>query len=176
MVHHPTQEPIHHDPAQYHQVTRSIEEIFHEQEHKLQRVRELAQMVKEGIEKISPFIQQGTEAVCPNCMEVCCVNKHSYYNYEDLVYINALGLKPPDYDFERKDSTPCRFLSERGCILDRSVRPSGCNWYFCGLLFDHIESRPEYPKFDDDLRDIAELWLELMEEFARVVKGISKGC
>ncbi|MDI6889495.1 MAG: hypothetical protein QMC83_00935 [Thermodesulfovibrionales bacterium] len=106
MYHHPTQEFLHHDPAMYKQVARRIEEIFHKQGHKLQRVKELVQRVKEGIEKISPFIQQSTEAVCPNCTDVCCINKHSYYNYEDLVYIHALGLKFPDYDFGKKRFNP----------------------------------------------------------------------
>lgn len=33
-----------------------------------------------------------------------------------------------------------------------------------------MEGRPDYGEFDDNLRDIADLWLELMDEFARVVK------
>jgi hypothetical protein len=37
-----------------------------------------------------------------------------------------------------------------------------------------MESKPEYGKFDNELRDVAELWLELMDEFARVVKGMEK--
>jgi hypothetical protein len=172
MDHYHAQEPIHHDQAKYNQLIHQIEAIFHGQGHTLYRVKELAQRVREGIEKISPFIQQSTKAVCPNCADVCCVNKHGYYNYEDLVYIHALGLKPPDYDFERKDSTPCQFLTETGCVMDRSVRPSGCNWYLCGPLFDHMEGRANYGAFDNDLRDVAELWLELMDEFSRVVKGM----
>jgi len=172
MYNHLTQETIHHDPAMFHQMTCHIEEIFHNQGHKLQRVKEIAQRVKKGIEKISPFIQQSTEVVCPNCTDVCCINKHGYYNYEDLVYIHALGLKPPDYDFEKEDSTPCQFLSEKGCVMDRSVRPSGCNWYCCEAIFDHMEWKAEYGVFDNDLRDIADLWLKLMDEFTRVVKGV----
>lgn len=166
------QEPIHQDPVKYNQIVSHIEEVFNKQGHKLLKVKDLAQKIREGLLKINPFIQQGTEAVCPGCTNVCCVNKHGYYNYEDLVYIYALGLKIPDYDFEKKDSTPCRFLSERGCVIDRSVRPSGCNWYFCEPLLDYMEQRPEYSKFDSDLKDIAELWLELMDEFTRVIKGM----
>jgi hypothetical protein len=33
-----------------------------------------------------------------------------------------------------------------------------------------METRPEYGKFDDDLRDVAELWLEMLDEFRSVVK------
>ena len=37
-----------------------------------------------------------------------------------------------------------------------------------------MEGRPGYGGFDNDLTDTAELWLELMDEFARVVKEIDK--
>jgi hypothetical protein len=167
-----TREPIYQDPTIYNLMARNIEGLFYKEVHKLQKVKELAQRIKKGIEEISPFIQQSTETVCPRCTDVCCINKHGYYNYEDLVYINALGLRPPDYDFEKRDSTPCQFLSEKGCVMDRSVRPSGCNWYFCESLFDYMEGRPEYATFDNNLRDIAELWMELMDEFNRLVKGM----
>jgi hypothetical protein len=168
------QEPIHQDPVKYNQIAGHIEQVFNIQGHKLQKVKDLAQKIKEGIQNISPFIQHSTEVVCPRCSNVCCVSKHGYYNYEDLVYIYALGLKIHDYDFGKKDSTPCQFLSEKGCIVDRSVRPSGCNWYFCEPLLDYMEQRPEYGKFDNDLKEVAEVWLEMMDEFARVVKETNK--
>lgn len=174
MNHNHIQEPIYQNPDKYNQIARHIEDLFNINSHKLQKVRELAQKIKKGIENLNPFIQQGTEAVCPSCTNVCCVNKHSYYNYEDLVYIYALGLKIPDYDFEKKDSFPCQFLSEKGCVMDRSVRPSGCNWYFCEPLFEFMESKTEYGKFDDKLRDVAELWLELIEEYHKVTQGKEK--
>jgi len=170
MHHNNTPEPIHQDPVKYNQIASHIEGVFNIQGHKLRKVKDLAQKIKEGLQKISPFIQRSVEAVCPSCSNVCCVSKHGYCNYEDLVYIYALGLKIHDYDFGKKDSTPCQFLSEKGCVMERSVRPSGCNWYFCEPLFDHMESKAEFGKFDNELRDVAELWLELMDEFERVIK------
>jgi len=174
MYTHPTQDLIRYDPAVYNQITSHIEDIYQNQRHNLQKVKELAQRIKKEIEKISPFIQKSTEAVCPQCKDVCCLSKHGYYNYEDLIYIYALGLKPPHHDFGKKDSTPCQFLSDKGCVMDRSVRPSGCNWYFCDILSDHMERRPEFGAFDDNLRYIAKLWLELMDEFTRVIKNIEE--
>lgn len=159
-----------HDKDTYNQVICQIEEIFNKYGHKLQKARELAQKLKDGIEKISPFIQQSTDKVCPDCKDVCCINKHGYYNREDLIYIHALGLRPPAYEFKRKDSDPCQFLSERGCIMERAVRPSSCNWYFCDSMFEHMEKRPDYQEFDNCLRDVADLWMNLMEEFVRVVE------
>ena len=121
----PGHESIHRNQETFRQHLRHIEEVFSNQSHKLQKVKELAKKVKKEIEKIHPFIQESTETVCPQCTNVCCINKHGYHNYEDLIYIHALDLKPPDYDFDRDDSTPCQFLSERGCVMSRSMRPWG---------------------------------------------------
>jgi hypothetical protein len=168
------QESIHKNPKLFCQHFRYIGNIFDKQSPELLRVKELARRVKEGIEKINPFIQRSTEAVCPQCVNGCCINKHGYHNSEDFVYINALSLNLPHYNFDRDDSAPCQFLSDRGCVMPRSLRPSGCNWYFCDNLLDHMESRSEYGKFDDDMMDVAEVWLEMMDEFAGVVKQIDE--
>lgn len=156
------------DQNTYNRAIHQLEEILQKHGHKLQKVKELALNIKDGIERISPFIQQNTQVVCPDCKDVCCINKHGYYNYEDLIYISALGLKPSPYEFRRKDSDPCQFLTENGCSMERSFRPSGCNWYFCDSLFDRMEKLPEYQEFDNSLRDVAELWMKLMEEFAKI--------
>jgi len=158
------------DQDTYNQILNQVEDVFHNCDNELQRVKETAQMIREGIEKISPFIQQCTEVMCPVCKNVCCISKHGYYNREDLVYIHAIGLKPPDFEFGRKESDPCQFFSVTGCTLERSVRPSGCNWYFCESLLDYMEKRPDYQEFDDSMGDVATLWLELMREFAQVMK------
>jgi hypothetical protein len=145
-----------------------LENIFLSNRDNLQKVRLLAEKIKAGIEKINFFVQQGTSNVCPGCKNVCCISKHGYYNFEDLVYLHALGLKPPDPEFGRDDAAPCRFLTPDGCSLERPFRPSGCNWFFCELLFDIMEPMPGYNQFDDDIRGIAELWMEMMEEFHSV--------
>ncbi len=149
----------------YSQTLNSIKRVFDSKHDELRNIRELAQKIKEGIEEISPFIQQSTEIVCQSCTSVCCVNKHGYYSYEDLVYIHALGLKSPDYDFKRSDSDQCQFLSQDGCVMERSVRPSGCNWYFCEDLLEHMEKRADYGIFDRKLTEIAELWLKMIDKF-----------
>ena len=156
------------DPYIYTQVTRQLEESFHKNGKKLQKVKELAQKILDGFEKISPLIQKSTEKVCPECRNVCCISKHGYYLFEDLVYLYALGLRPPDCEFGRKETDPCQFLSNNGCSTERPFRPSGCTWYFCDSLLEYIEKRPEYHEFDTLLRDIAELWMDMIEEFIQI--------
>lgn len=157
-----------HDHSIISRATLYVKDLFENQEHKLQGVKMLAREIKDRIEKISPFIQQTTSAVCPYCKEVCCINRHGYYNFEDLIYFHALGLKPPPPASGNNDADPCRFLSDNGCSMERSLRPSGCNWYFCDSLLDKMEQNPGYREFDDSLQGVADLWLKMLDEFASV--------
>ena len=148
-----------------------IRDFFHSNKEDLSRVLELAQQVRTMISTIDSFIQQHTSAVCPECRKVCCVNKHSHYGRDDLIYIQALGLKPHVRE-QRADHEPCQFLETAGCRLDRTVRPSGCNWYFCDALYNSMEKAPvkEYIDFDRSLQELADLWMELCAEFRRQFK------
>jgi len=156
------------DRTAYNQAILRVDEVFSRRSHRLQKVRELARKIRTGIDAISPFIQRSAGVICPLCKNVCCISKHGYFNYEDIMYLSALGLKPPALEFGRNDNDPCRFLTETGCSMERSVRPSGCNWYFCDPLLDLMETDPAYRQFDDALQDVAHLWMEMVEEFGRV--------
>jgi hypothetical protein len=50
------------------------------------------------------------------------------------------------------------------------MRPSGCNWYFCDSLFDYMEPQVWYSDFEESFRDVAELWLEMSEQFRKVIE------
>lgn len=157
-------------------VAFDIEQFFRHHKEDLGGVIDIARRVRETIAVIDSFIQQHTSVVCPGCGRVCCINKHAYYECDDLIYIYSLGLEPHDYEY-RDDSEPCQFLSSAGCILDRTVRPSGCNWFFCDGLFDSMEKTPgkAYDEFDDSLAELAHLWIELGAQFRmefRKVKGV----
>lgn len=156
------------DPYVYSQTIRHLKESFLHRRETMQKVKELALKVREGIKIISPFIQKNTQMICPGCKEVCCISKHGYYNYEDLIYLCTLGLNPAPPESGRKDSDPCRFLTAAGCVMERQFRPSGCNWYFCDPLLEHMEKSAEYHHFDESLRDLAELWMKMIEEFKNI--------
>ncbi len=153
--------------------TEKIRDLFYSNKEDLVKVLELAQKIRAMISIIDTFIQQHTSAVCPECRKVCCVNKHAHYGCDDLIYIQALGLEPHAYE-QREDHEPCQFLCKTGCRLDRTVRPSGCNWYFCDALYDSMEKAPGmgYAQFDGSLQELADLWMELGAEFRRELKKI----
>jgi hypothetical protein len=153
------------DPNSHRRIIHFLDAIFHHHRNELKTIHGLAQKIKLGICRIDPFIQKTTQTVCPSCKDVCCISRHGYYNFEDLIYLYALEESPAHHKFGLDDSDPCQYLTTNGCSMDRSIRPSGCNWYFCDSLLDRMEIQADYQEFDDILQDIATRWMEMIEEF-----------
>lgn len=157
----------------HHEALHYLQYVFNHYKTEIKPVIELARTVKDNIETISPLIQSYTELICPSCKENCCINKHGFYNFEDLVYLHALGIKVYKFNFSGQDSDPCQFLSSNGCILERQYRPSGCNWYFCNSLLQEMEKSTNYDKFEDSMTRLAKLWMDLTEQFNNVILKIT---
>ncbi len=130
-------------------------------------LRDLARQLKLALDACSPYIQQMTSEVCPACEKVCCINRHGYYDDNDLIYVRALGLETPYYREGINDTDPCQFLSPYGCTRERSVRPFRCNWYFCNALIEHMEEGPARPyrEFISGLQRVVELRDKMLKEF-----------
>ena len=152
-----------------------IADVFRHHKDHLKKVRDIAAEISEEIENLDGFIQQHTAVVCPECSSVCCINRHSYHAFDDIVYLHALGEKIPFHSAGLDDSSPCQFLGKLGCAIPRSSRPYRCNWYFCSPLLAHItdhNSNRHYRLFIKLLQEITEKRQKMMEEYASVVKNI----
>ena len=126
-----------------------IESFFSRRRRALGPLATLAAEVAGLTETVSGFIQEHTATVCTACAKVCCINRHSYHETADIIYLCALGERLPAYDKAVADTEPCQFLGERGCAIRRSLRPYRCNWYFCTPLLEHMQSASarEYRRF-----------------------------
>ncbi len=98
---------------------------------------------------VGGFIEKHTQAVCPSCESVCCIDRHGTYEPEDLKLFDSLGLVPHEEMPKTDDTMPCRFLSNTGCALPRWRRPFRCTWYFCAPLLETmpLENPKEYREF-----------------------------
>jgi len=133
----------------------------------LDEIRRLAVALRRDIDAVDHFIQQNTAQVCPDCQKVCCINRHGYYDYQDLIYITALGNAPPLYGEGIVDTAPCQFLSKYGCAIERSIRPFRCNWHFCTDLIAFMSSGPAKPlrAFNLQFRELQLLRQEMTDFF-----------
>ncbi|MEW6214587.1 MAG: hypothetical protein AB1478_05195 [Nitrospirota bacterium] len=125
----------------------------------------IANEIKDEFKAISPFIQKHTSIVCASCEKVCCINKHGYYEKEDIIFISALGIDIPSYQPDRNDTDPCRFLTENGCSLQRWMRPFRCTWYFCKPLLKSMteDNSKAYSEFIYALQRLISIRQKLTE-------------
>lgn len=132
----------------------------------------LAEKIKSLIDEIDPLIQENTSVVCPSCEKVCCINRHAYYELEDLIYIYALGLREPSYKKGIKDTDPCQFLTPKGCSIQRHSRPFRCNWYFCEALLKNMEegNARSYRKIVNLMEEILKTRRDMIEKIFNMSK------
>jgi hypothetical protein len=154
------------------EIAEHIQHIMDVRRGELLRVAHYARLLKEETERVNGFIQFNTLAVCPACEKVCCINRHGYYDHQDLIYVSALGLQRPVYGEGINDTDPCQFLSEHGCSRERSERPFRCNWYFCDILLAHMEQGPAKPyrEFIGHFQGIIETRRKMIEEFSEITR------
>jgi hypothetical protein len=122
----------------------------------------LAEELREAFDIVSPFIEKHTALVCLDCESVCCKDKHGRYDENDLVFLRALGVEiPPDIpDMEESDG--CRYMTEKGCSLERWMRPYRCTFFFCDALLKSLEE------------DNPKLYRTFMEYFKHMVSTRKK--
>ncbi len=153
----------------------SIRSLFSDHGDSLAKVSRPAAEAEELIETISPIIESHTAMVCPDCTSVCCIDRHSRFDYSDVIFMSALERDIPEEDPAVTGTDPCRFLGRRGCVRKRSERPYRCTWFFCSPLLEVIEERmplAEYRSFMKMLRRITELRTEMIRYFEAVIVSL----
>ena len=160
-----------HDRKRWYEALSLITTLFEHSNSDLASVERIAFELSSKIEGVDRFIQDNTAQVCPDCRKVCCINKHGYYDHQDLVYITALGHTPPIYREGIEDAAPCQFLSETGCRIERSLRPFRCNWHFCSELIAFMNSGPARPlrEFNNSFQKLQTLRQEMADRFSLIL-------
>ncbi len=169
----PLFEPIdHREGGNSRRIVGLIENVFSCNEPLLQGVRELAAGVSEIVEELDPFIERYTASACPQCREVCCVNRHSYHTHEDVVYLLALREKVPLYDLRIGGAEPCQFLGRSGCVIRRHLRPHRCNAYFCPPLLELMNEGDarEYRRFAGSLERLTFTRMSMLRAFSQAAE------
>ncbi len=119
---------------------------------------------------LEPYFQQYIETLCKECENPCCINRHGFPDFEDLIIFCALGECFGPFDYTQKDTEPCQFLGEKGCILKRCERSYRCTWYFCDKVFDSFET--EAPKafahFEHLMGQLCQQRIDIIKLFERL--------
>jgi hypothetical protein len=124
---------------------------------------DIAQEMKLLLIGSSPLIEEYTAAVCPDCTDVCCRQKHGLYRERDVLYLRALGVKVPARDTARLLEGPCEAMGPEGCMQPRWLRPFKCTWYFCEPLLAALNRGPQ-----KKARKIAAIMQEMIDLYQTI--------
>jgi hypothetical protein len=103
----------------------------------------VAEKLRQLLIDSSPLIEEYTAAVCPDCTDVCCRQKHGLYRERDISYLDGLGMTVPTRDGARPLEGPCEAMGPTGCVHPRWLRPFKCTWYFCEPLLAALDEGPQ---------------------------------
>ena len=130
----------------------------------------LGMQMRVAYEAVSPLIEEYTSSVCPDCVKVCCIDRHGTHEEADILFLNLIGSDigsdkiPPEPQLD-DDKRPCRHLGTRGCDMERWQRPYRCTWYFCEPLLEHMQKggSRKYRRMIEALERLGGLRARLME-------------
>ncbi len=134
-------------------------------QHKFHK-KEIAAELKNAFNSVSSFIEKHTSIVCPDCKNVCCIDKHGRYDDSDLVILRVLGIEKNHNDqSDHEETSPCRFLRKDGCSRQRWERPFRCTHFFCNPLLKSLENdrAKSYRIFIEQLQYLVEIRRKLLD-------------
>lgn len=145
----------------------AVDTLFRKYSSAFEETMNLAKEVKNHILSVDSFIDGFAKIVCAKCLNICCLNKNSRYEYDDLIYITALRESFPMPERNLKEKEPCYLLTERGCKIPRYLRPLRCNWYFCKDLLKEMESAParQFREFSNRFNKMLQIRQQMLNSF-----------
>ncbi len=148
---------------------KRVAKFFRDHENDLINVVNEAVKIKKTYTCLEFFCHDYTGPICSECLEPCCVNRHGFPDFEDLVIFQAMGIKAPCFDCDVVDTEPCQFLGPEGCILPRYQRSYRCTWYFCDYCMDEFQhaKEKEFIRFQALMAKLSRRRIVFLEQFER---------
>lgn len=158
------------DEKSYRTACCQVKLFFEGHERQLSRIYSMGKEIEGCYNTLRPFFHDYTEAICHCCATPCCVNRHGFPDFDDLVLFNSMRIKIPEYNFNVIDTNTCQFLTKDGCMLPRCSRSYRCTWYFCDYLMDEFEHlhRRMFGKFNSEMNRLGEKRGMLLCQFKRL--------
>ncbi len=127
------------DKKAYRNACSMIDTIFTSSLSDTRRLYELGSAIRIRFNELEPLLDRYTSGICAACHTGCCVNRHGFPDFEDLLVFKSLGLERVEFDSTLSEHGLCQFLGEKGCMLSRVQRSYRCTWFFCDDLLDRFE-------------------------------------
>ncbi len=145
------------DPDGLKSAKEKIKEILAQKPVSFLEMLRIGRDIRDEYSRLEPLLQEFTEGFCARCKDPCCVNRHGFPDFEDLVVQKCLGIRARTCEKGLKDTGPCQCLGPMGCVLNRLERSYRCTWYFCEEVLDEFQKRApgEFMSFEEICEEIS---------------------
>jgi len=94
-------------------------------------MKALADAIAGKIKGIDGVLDRLCDRTCPECKDPCCKRAVVRYDLRDLIFLHLVQNGLPLGQPAPRAGEPCFCLGEKGCMVDRLMRPFMCTWYLC---------------------------------------------
>lgn len=119
------------EDAEWREINSSFRHLIAVNRGGLARTHHHAERIRTELTRLFPLMHTLCAETCPACREPCCRVAKLWYNFQDLLFLHAIGQKPPQGQPLTHYHALCRYLGAQGCRLPRLARPWICTWYLC---------------------------------------------
>ena len=140
-------------------------------------MKALAAAIAGKIKGLDGILDRLCDRTCPECEDPCCKRAVVRYDLRDLVFLhlgqNGLPLGQP----APKAGETCSCLGEKGCMVDRLMRPFMCTWYLSPGQMAVVRREKSWREYGlpERLREIQKDRKELEKRFLALVGPYLEG-
>ena len=118
-------------PADWLAANESLSYLVKRHANRLECAQSHAKSILSAFESLFIPMDALCRETCPWCPEPCCLSAKVWIGFQDLVFLYLTGYGGPERQLLGSYSDTCRYLSPKGCTLERQRRPWVCTWYLC---------------------------------------------
>jgi len=134
--------------AAWQEANRCIDGLIRHHAAKLSSAAALADLARVRLESIFSILDDLCIETCPHCPDPCCLHARPWFDYRDLLFFHLNAVAPPASQPIEFLQANCRYLSFRGCTLERISRPWICTWYLCPVQSRNLYVRRSHHRKD----------------------------
>jgi len=94
-------------------------------------MKALAAAIAGKIKGLDGVLDRLCGQTCPECDDPCCKRAVVRYDLKDLLFLHLVQNGLPLGQPAPRTGETCSFLGNKGCMVDRLMRPFMCTWYLC---------------------------------------------
>lgn len=137
----------------------------------LKPVVTIARRTRARMETVFELLDDLCAATCSRCPDPCCLTASPWFDFRDLIFLHLNRLAIPLAQPIEAYRAACHYLSPRGCILPRPLRPWVCTWYLCPVQTANLKKRcsDRYNTFNRTVQEIKGCRRQLEDAYIRII-------